>query len=48
MNLHARTGLGLLIDVPTGDSAILAANNPYNPFGEDVGVGTARHRGRLT
>jgi len=39
MNLHARTGLGLLIDVPTGDSAILAANNPYNPFGEDVGVG---------
>jgi iron complex outermembrane receptor protein len=26
------------IDVPSYDSAVLAANNPYNPFGEAVGV----------
>ncbi len=30
--------LGLAIDVPVYDSAVLAAGNSYNPFGEDVGV----------
>ena len=29
---------GLLIDVPNYYSAVLAAGNPYNPFGQDVAV----------